>query len=289
MTGAEIRQPSGAPRPQRPLLAIDTATRRAAIAVGTGREVPLAGRSWEAGYRHGEELLAVLDELLREAGLGLRDLGGVVAGTGPGAFTGLRVGLATAKGLAYGLRVPVVGVASTYGLARAALLATAGRGGDPEGPGGAAGPEGPGEGDGLELAVAMPAGPHDRYLARYRVAPEHGAPGTHRAADAGRGDGSLESPGDPVLVPGSEPLEPLIAGATLVAVDLAGRPGVSATAAALGRTAQDGLGTALLAAGREALDRGEEDDVAALVPGYVTLPRGIAVQTGAIEWSRDLR
>jgi hypothetical protein len=53
---------------------------------------------WFAGYRHGEELLARIEELLRDRGLAPVDLGGLVVGTGPGAFTGLRVGIATAKG-----------------------------------------------------------------------------------------------------------------------------------------------------------------------------------------------
>ncbi len=298
------------------LVGIDTATRRAAIAIGTGRGTPRAWRSWEAGYRHGEELLAVLDELMREAGIGLSDVGAIVSGIGPGAFTGLRVGLATAKGLAYGLHVPLVGIASTRGLALAALASGTL-------PGDAGSParhapawdsrEGP-----ATVAVAMPAGPHDRYLARYRVTSgagdigRRGAPGRgdiDRRGAPGRGDvgrraGARDARGpqggegralelepidDPVLVPGGEAIEPLLEDATLVAVDLAGRPGVSDDALVLGRAAQEGLGAALLAAGREALDRGDVDDVAALVPAYVTLPRGITAQTGTIEWSRDLQ
>ena len=287
------------------LVGIDTATRRAAIAIGTGRGTPRAWRSWEAGYRHGEELLAVLDELMREAGIGLSDVGAIVSGIGPGAFTGLRVGLATAKGLAYGLHVPLVGIASTRGLALAALASGTL-------PGDAGSParhapawdsrEGP-----ATVAVAMPAGPHDRYLARYRVtsgAGDIGRRGAPGRGDVGRRAGARDARGphggegralelepidDPVLVPGGEAIEPLLEDATLVAVDLAGRPGVGDDALVLGRAAQEGLGAALLAAGREALDRGDVDDVAALVPAYVTLPRGITAQTGTIEWSRDLR
>ena len=76
---------------------------------------------------------------------------------------------------------------------------------------------------------------------------------------------------------------------TVVAVDLAAGPGIAAEAVALGIAAQAGLGAALLDAGREALDRGHADDVAELVPAYVTLPRGITAPAGTIEWSRDLR
>ncbi len=235
------------------LLAIDTATRRAAVAIGDGAGAPLAARSWVAGYRHGEELLAVVDELLREAGVRLGDLGGIVGGTGPGAFTGLRVGLATAKGLAYGLRIPIAGIPSTAGLAVAAR--------EP--------------GDPRDVAVVLPAGPHDRYLARYRL-----------PADAAALPGAA---GEPELVPGGEPLDPRVASAWLVAVDLAPGPAIGAEATARGLRAQHALGAALLSLGRLALDAGGAVDVAELVPAYVTLPRGITEQVGRIEWSRDLR
>ncbi len=238
------------------LVAIDTATRRAAIALGTGSGVPLASRSWEAGYRHGEELLAVLDELLRDTSITLRDVTGVVVGTGPGAFTGLRVGMATAKGLAYGLHIPLVGVGSAAGLATAARAER----------------HAPDDG----LVVLMPAGPHDRYLARF-------------AAPTGGGEVRPSVIGDPELVPGAEPLEPMVGGTIVVAVDLVAGPGISGEAVALGLAAQAGLGAALLDAGREALERGHADDVAELVPAYVTLPRGITASAGTIEWSRDLR
>ncbi len=251
VTTAEGRMPPGA----HPLVAIDTATRRAAVAIGDGLGAPLAVRTWNAGYRHGEELLAALDELLREAGVGLGDLGGVVAGTGPGAFTGLRVGLATAKGLAYGLGIPIVGVASTEGLAAAAEDA-----------------------EGLrDVAVLLPAGPHDRYLARYRRAGER----------EGAREGVLE--GGPELVPGGEPIGPRVSGAVLVAIDLPPGPGIPGEAVSAGTRAQERLGAALLSLGRAALDAGRAVDVAELVPGYVTLPRGITEQVGTIEWSRDLR
>ena len=102
------------------LLAIDTATTTVVVAAGTTDGRLLAAETFEGRYRHSQELLPAVVRLMDRAGLRLAELAGVVVGTGPGAFTGLRVGLATAKTLAHELDVPVVGVPTS-----AALLAEA--------------------------------------------------------------------------------------------------------------------------------------------------------------------
>jgi tRNA threonylcarbamoyl adenosine modification protein YeaZ len=94
------------------LLAIDTATNTIVVAAGTPDGEVLAAEAFEGRYRHSQELLPAVTRVLDGAGLRLADLAGIVTGTGPGAFTGLRVGLATAKTLAHELGVPVVGVSS---------------------------------------------------------------------------------------------------------------------------------------------------------------------------------
>src|SRR5207244_3187828 len=76
----------------------------------------LAADAFEGRYRHSRELLPAVERLLSRANLRLPDLAGVIVGTGPGAFTGLRVGLATAKTLAHELRVPIVGIATSQAL-----------------------------------------------------------------------------------------------------------------------------------------------------------------------------
>jgi tRNA threonylcarbamoyl adenosine modification protein YeaZ len=124
------------------LLAIDTATNAAVVAVGAGDGSLLAAETWIAGYRHGEELLSRVDRVLAASQTRLADLTGIVVGTGPGAFTGLRVGLATAKGLAHGLGIVLVGLPTGAALRAAAAAA------------GVAGP----------VAVLLPAGPSDRVL-----------------------------------------------------------------------------------------------------------------------------
>lgn len=95
-------------------LAFDTATSVATAALVRDGEV-LGERSSRA-----VRVLADADELLREAGLDRRALDGVVVGVGPGSFTGLRLGLAAARGLAFALDVPVAGVSTLDALAAGA-------------------------------------------------------------------------------------------------------------------------------------------------------------------------
>ena len=69
---------------------------------------------------HNEVLMPLLDQLLKEAGVKVRDLSGVGVDVGPGMFTSLRVGTSTAKGLAVAHRLPIVGVSTLWSLARTA-------------------------------------------------------------------------------------------------------------------------------------------------------------------------
>src|SRR4051794_17957793 len=109
--------------PGGPILVIDTATTRAVIALGMPDGAVAEARTWVAGYRHGEELLARIEALLRDRRIEPPALGAIVVGTGPGAFTGLRVGLATAKGLAHALGLPIVGIPTGSALLAAASAA----------------------------------------------------------------------------------------------------------------------------------------------------------------------
>jgi tRNA threonylcarbamoyladenosine biosynthesis protein TsaB len=232
-TGATGSASSGGP-----ILAIDTATVTAIIALGEADGTLRDALAWQAGYRHGEELLARIDELLARASLPIAEIGCVVVGTGPGAFTGLRVGLATAKALAHALGRPIVGVSTGRALLAAAAAAR------------------PAD----RLALLLPAGPSDRVVVGH--------------------DGSA------VLLPGGR--EPdLPAGTVLVAVDLDGR--APDTACALGAEARENLAAALVRLGAERLAAVGADDLAGLVPEYVTLPRGVRAAEGEVRWSRDPR
>jgi tRNA threonylcarbamoyladenosine biosynthesis protein TsaB len=97
------------------LLGLDTATLTAAAALGRDGRV-LAERQ-RAVTTHSEMLLAMVDECCAEAGVTPAALDGVVCGAGPGSFTGLRIGLATAKGLCFALDKPLVLVSTLAAMA----------------------------------------------------------------------------------------------------------------------------------------------------------------------------
>jgi tRNA threonylcarbamoyladenosine biosynthesis protein TsaB len=97
------------------LLALDTSTSRAGIALYDG-EV-LAESVWHAGRDHGRMLMPVVEETVRRLGHRPADITAVAAARGPGSFTGLRVGLAVARGLAVALSVPAYGIGSLEVLA----------------------------------------------------------------------------------------------------------------------------------------------------------------------------
>jgi tRNA threonylcarbamoyladenosine biosynthesis protein TsaB len=93
------------------VLAVDTATAQVGVAVGsedgTVAEVRLA-----RGRRHAEQLAPAIRYVLEESGVGVGDLAAVAVGVGPGLFTGVRVGVTTAKVMAHALGVPAVPVCS---------------------------------------------------------------------------------------------------------------------------------------------------------------------------------
>jgi len=98
------------------LLGLDTATPAVTVAVCDGTRV-LAESTAPDDRRHGELLAPALGSVLREAGVTVADLAGVAVGVGPGPFTGLRVGLVTARMLGAVLGVPVHGVCTLDALA----------------------------------------------------------------------------------------------------------------------------------------------------------------------------
>jgi tRNA threonylcarbamoyladenosine biosynthesis protein TsaB len=93
------------------ILGIETATAQVGCAIGAHEGVR-ASFSVAKGRRHAESLVPGIDFVCRQACIELDEIGAVAADVGPGLFTGLRVGVVTAKALAMALRVPVIGVSS---------------------------------------------------------------------------------------------------------------------------------------------------------------------------------
>ncbi len=102
------------------LLAFDTATPRVTVAVADGADVLAELRS-EQTMRHGEQLAPLVERALAAAGGDRTALTAVAVGVGPGPFTGLRVGLVTARTLGYVLGIPVHGVCTLDVLAAEAV------------------------------------------------------------------------------------------------------------------------------------------------------------------------
>jgi tRNA threonylcarbamoyladenosine biosynthesis protein TsaB len=113
------------------IIGIDTATTTASVALvndgivvaekSNPSHAPGSNGDQHTGKgNHAETILLLLESLLQSAGISLPDIDGIALSIGPGSFTGLRIGLSTVKGLAYGARLPVVGVSTL--LAQAARV-----------------------------------------------------------------------------------------------------------------------------------------------------------------------
>ena len=222
------------------LLAIETATRHAVVAVGDAG-APAAALVREVVPGRGTPLLSLLDEVLREAGITMADIRAVGVGTGPGSFTGLRSGMATAKTLCWLRGLPLVALPTDQTIRAAAALA------EPA--------------NGESVAVVLPAGARDHYVSLPGADPLLVPPSADLATLVGDAAvAALDVRADGAIAP---LIERLLA---------RGMPDpVALGAAALARMPE-----VLLGAMAERLASGAPEDLATLVPRYVALPRGIA-------------
>lgn len=92
-------------------LAIDTSTEICSLAVAEQGEV-VAEMTWRCGQNHTVALLPGLIQLLHQTKVEITDLDGIIVAKGPGSFNGLRVGISTAKGLAYALKIPLIAIST---------------------------------------------------------------------------------------------------------------------------------------------------------------------------------
>ncbi len=101
------------------ILYIETATDVCSVALSRGAEV--IGLKEEAGgNNHAKHLLPFVDEVLKQSGCTVSDLNGVAVSVGPGSYTGLRIGVSTAKGIAYTAGIPVMAVGTLESIAQGA-------------------------------------------------------------------------------------------------------------------------------------------------------------------------
>lgn len=100
------------------LLGIDTSTQSVGIVIYDGHQI-LCEESWVSRRFHTVELAGAVDANLKRAGLTVKDLDLLAVAIGPGSFTGLRIGLALVKGLAYTHQLPVIGIPTLDITARA--------------------------------------------------------------------------------------------------------------------------------------------------------------------------
>jgi tRNA threonylcarbamoyladenosine biosynthesis protein TsaB len=97
-------------------LAMDTSTSVLAVAV-TDEETVLGDTVLHLKRHHAERLLPTIDRMLSDTNVSLRDIGGIAVTRGPGSYTGVRIGVTTAKMLAWSLKLPLVGISSLAALA----------------------------------------------------------------------------------------------------------------------------------------------------------------------------
>ncbi|MFC1987736.1 tRNA (adenosine(37)-N6)-threonylcarbamoyltransferase complex dimerization subunit type 1 TsaB [Chloroflexota bacterium] len=92
-------------------LAIDTSTDIASLALVQDNEM-VAELTWRCGQNHTIQLLPNLSHLLKQTGLSLQSASCIIVAKGPGSYNGLRVGVSAAKGLAFSLGIPIIGVST---------------------------------------------------------------------------------------------------------------------------------------------------------------------------------
>ncbi|MBV2128787.1 tRNA (adenosine(37)-N6)-threonylcarbamoyltransferase complex dimerization subunit type 1 TsaB [Arsukibacterium indicum] len=101
------------------LLALDTSTEACSVALLYQDNIIALDEV--CPQQHSKRVLPMIDNVLAEAGLSLTDLDGIVFGRGPGSFTGVRIGVSVAQGLAFGADLPVFGVSTLAAMAQAAV------------------------------------------------------------------------------------------------------------------------------------------------------------------------
>ena len=99
------------------ILNIETATKNCSVAIAKDGKTIFCKEIAEEGYSHAERLHVFIEEIIKEAGITIKDLIAVAVSQGPGSYTGLRIGVSAAKGLCYALDIPLIAIDTLQALA----------------------------------------------------------------------------------------------------------------------------------------------------------------------------
>lgn len=104
------------------ILALETSAKAVSAAVAEDGKILAAGYQ-DTGLTHSRTLMPIVEHLLQNTGLTMADIGAVAVAAGPGSFTGIRIGVSAAKGLAFAADKPAIGVSTLAAMARNAAFA----------------------------------------------------------------------------------------------------------------------------------------------------------------------
>jgi tRNA threonylcarbamoyladenosine biosynthesis protein TsaB len=90
------------------ILHIETATQQCGVALSEGTDVICHKQTLDKGFKHATQLHPFIDQVLQEAGVKPHELDAIAVSTGPGSYTGLRIGSVAAKGLCFALDIPLI-------------------------------------------------------------------------------------------------------------------------------------------------------------------------------------
>jgi tRNA threonylcarbamoyladenosine biosynthesis protein TsaB len=92
------------------ILNIETATKNCSVSLAHNGKTLICKEISDQGYSHAEKLHVFIDEIMKESGLAIADLQAIAVSQGPGSYTGLRIGVSSAKGLCYALSIPLIAI-----------------------------------------------------------------------------------------------------------------------------------------------------------------------------------
>ena len=102
------------------ILHLETSTKVCSVALSLNGNPIALTENEEDGYSHGENLTLFIQDVLNQASISIKELSAVSVASGPGSYTGLRIGVSTAKGLCYPLNIPLIAIDSLTSLAELA-------------------------------------------------------------------------------------------------------------------------------------------------------------------------